>query len=73
MIQFPEFPSPNGDNSEIPGSTNACFSPGLIAACHVLIQRLSLVIHYLAYCCRNDYLIWNELTFLIKPMHELIN
>ena len=32
------------NNSDIFGSTNACFSPKLIAACHVLNQCSSLVI-----------------------------
>ena len=36
-------------HSEIPGSKAACASPGLIAACHVLLQRPSRAIHWTAY------------------------
>ena len=58
MLQFPAFPLPKElcsllvnikrSNSDIPGSKVACTSPGHIAACHVLHQLSSLVIHQLA-------------------------
>ena len=35
-------------HSEIPGSKAACSSPGLIAACHVLLRHPSQVIHHTA-------------------------
>lgn len=65
MFQFPEFPIPiardhagilllrRRSDSAIPGSKTACVSPGLIAACHGLLQRLSLVIHLTAYTCQD--------------------
>ena len=48
MLQFPAFPLLRS-NSGIPGSKAACASPGLIAACHALLQLSSRVIHYTAY------------------------
>ena len=52
-LQFPAFPDPMGlqekSHSEIPGSKLTFSSPGHIAACHVLHQRLSQVIHLVAY------------------------
>ena len=49
MFQFPALPFSEENNSGIPGSKIACISPRLIAACHALHQRLSLVIPYTAY------------------------
>ena len=61
MFQFPAFPLPRqslGSNSEIPGSTAACASPGLIAACHVLLRISSQAIHWVA---------WQQIFSLLTP------
>ena len=51
-VLFHAVPHPFGSNershSEIPGSKNACISPGHIVACHVLLRHLSQVIHLIA-------------------------
>ncbi len=57
MFQFPAFPLAYASepklrksHSGIPGSTAACASPGLIAACHALLRLPSRAIHLTASC-----------------------
>jgi hypothetical protein len=57
-------------HSEIPGSTDACASPGLIAACHVLRRHPSQVIHHTASVHTDEYNIPADAC--ANPMHGLI-
>ena len=57
-------------HSEIPGSKDACASPGLIAACHVLRRHPSQVIHHTASVHSDEYNIPADAC--ANPMHGLI-
>ena len=58
MLQFGRFlflserPEGRESHSEIPGSKPACGSPGLIAACHVLLQLTKPSHPPSGYCCK---------------------
>ena len=57
-------------HSEIPGSKDACASPGLIAACRVLRRHPSQVIHHTASVRSDEYNIPADAC--ANPMHGLI-
>ncbi len=78
MFQFPGFPLPAGSlreasltHSGIPGSTAACTSPGLIAACHALLRLPSQAIHHLALACMQPILLRQHLWGIIGKHEKL--